>query len=574
MEAETIRQTLERNPGLLAREIAERIGADKKDVNSTLYGQLQHAIVQDARYRWYLVKDAPKELREEEPVPDTVLAKLSQYYLDCLTHGDSEGVSVFATSKYSLDYCEIEEWPYAADATSPFASEEAKKLLGQARKAKFEKTIYFGYPVFLRKYSGSKGVYTFVEPLFLYACEFDPNDRFALPTLQRELPWLNLKALDSLPIEAGDSALQESIRLTELLGLDRSDLDPEDFDEVMARLRSARPDWRWVEEPIPNQLSLQPPLAEVSDPGLYNRAVLVAAERSRYTWGLETELSKLMRLEPEDYEDTALGTWLAGSEIRSSVPANEPLLEVLPLNSEQRDAVLQGLNNDLTVVTGPPGTGKSQVVTSILVNAAWQGTKVLFASKNNKAVDVVEERVNALGPRPVLLRLGSNDYQRQLGEYLSSLLSGTATDADGDRYRETEEDLNRIRSEFTRLEERLDEVIELRNATDELERKVEPARRLFSSEAFESLAQADIAALEEAVGALVRRITQAVRSEQGLIVRLFWFAVKSGRYAAVRNAAVNASKELKILEAELPAPPRTKAALNPGRSSREKYGVA
>jgi hypothetical protein len=29
---------------------------------------------------------------------------------------------------------------------------------------------------------------------------------------------------------------------------------------------------------------------------------------------------------------------------------------------------------------------------------------VLFASKNNKAVDVVEARVNNLGPRPILLR--------------------------------------------------------------------------------------------------------------------------------------------------------------------------
>ncbi len=87
-------------------------------------------------------------------------------------------------------------------------------------------------------------------------------------------------------------------------------------------------------------------------------------------------------------------------------PEDHPLLEVVPLNAEQRQAVVQGLSAPLTVVTGPPGTGKSQVVLSLLVNAAWQGGSVLFSSKNNHAVDVVESRVNELGPVPLLLRLG------------------------------------------------------------------------------------------------------------------------------------------------------------------------
>jgi len=100
--------------------------------------------------------------------------------------------------------------------------------------------------------------------------------------------------------------------------------------------------------------------------------------------------------------------------------------------------VRQSLSNPLTVITGPPGTGKSQVVTSILVNAARQGKTVLFASKNNKAVDVVETRANALGPRPVLLRLGANLYQSGLAEYLVSLLAATATADDHARYRECE----------------------------------------------------------------------------------------------------------------------------------------
>ena len=76
---------------------------------------------------------------------------------------------------------------------------------------------------------------------------------------------------------------------------------------------------------------------------------------------------------------------------------------------------MQGLSAPLTVVTGPPGTGKSQVVISLLANMAWQGGSVLFASKNNHAVDVVESRANELGPLPLLLRAGQGRASRAAG---------------------------------------------------------------------------------------------------------------------------------------------------------------
>src|SRR5207344_1690826 len=113
---------------------------------------------------------------------------------------------------------------------------------------------------------------------------------------------------------------------------------------------------------------------------------------SPYTQGLETELKSLSEATDEKLRDTALGRWLS-AEIPAgtpSMPESDPLIEVLPMNTEQRTAIRAALTATHTVVTGPPGTGKSQVVTNMLVNAAWLGMKVLFASKNNKAVDVVE----------------------------------------------------------------------------------------------------------------------------------------------------------------------------------------
>jgi len=67
-------------------------------------------------------------------------------------------------------------------------------------------------------------------------------------------------------------------------------------------------------------------------------------------------------------------------------------LEIISFNNSQKKAIIKSLTDKFTVVTGPPGTGKSQLVINILANAVIQDKKVLFASKNNKAVDVIKER--------------------------------------------------------------------------------------------------------------------------------------------------------------------------------------
>ena len=60
-------------------------------------------------------------------------------------------------------------------------------------------------------------------------------------------------------------------------------------------------------------------------------------------------------------------------EMPNSPIPKSALVEVVPLNDEQRRAVHAGLERPLTVVTGPPGTGKSQVVIALLANAYLRG---------------------------------------------------------------------------------------------------------------------------------------------------------------------------------------------------------
>jgi hypothetical protein len=308
------------------------------------------------------------------------------------------------------------------DAGDLFDTEPGRKLLGRIRRDRNRQTIFLGYPVRLNLLRSRKGWEGYmVEPLLLFAFQ-EADTRQGNPTLTDDLPQVNFRALRALTNAGDTSIMEEAIQLGEELGLGNAAGEQPDLEDLLARLREIRSDWDWQEEIDPYALSSGTPLSGVNQQGIFNRAILIAAERSPYTKGLESELELLQSVEEGKYQATALGAWLNSQTIHSPPADQQPLLEVLPLNSEQRQAVRQALSNPLTVITGPPGTGKSQVVMSILVNAARQGKTVLFASKNNKAVDVVETRVNALGPRPVLLRLGANQYQSRLARLHSGFL--------------------------------------------------------------------------------------------------------------------------------------------------------
>lgn len=102
--------------------------------------------------------------------------------------------------------------------------------------------------------------------------------------------------------------------------------------------------------------------------------------------------------------ESDVSEWVGPSQKKDLVP-------VVPLNASQEKAV-QGIleNKPVTVVSGPPGCGKSQVVVSLLVNAWKDGKTVLFASTTKAAVDVVYDRLRDFEcDYPLAVRAGSKD---------------------------------------------------------------------------------------------------------------------------------------------------------------------
>lgn len=527
--ANHIREYLHAHGPAKAKDIADKLGVDRAAINALLHGSLRGQVKQDKSYAWSLVSagstQAITSVRQEPAA--SAWGSLFAYYLDCLAQDDDSGVSVFAESRYDVDYAELTSWPF--DGAGPEgASDSVRKLIGRQRRDASKKVLLLGYPVMLRQARGRGGwTAKMVEPLLLWPQDTDSREFAFLPE-----PIVNTRAVRSTG--AADNILEEVALLEEELGFDAGDAPP--LDELAARLRDLRPEWPWKEALAPSPLRPAGDLRKLTEPGIYNVAVVVVADRSPFTVGLERDLSDLRGVSDSDITASSLGAFLG----RPQPSANDEalLLEPAPLNAEQRNAVRAALTEPLTVITGPPGTGKSQVVSAILVNAAWRGQRVLFSSKNNKAVDVVVDRVNGLVPRPTVLRLGARALQEQLAQHLTAILSSSPTVDDRRAYEDALARLERRGEAFNAKLRAYEDLAALRNRVDGLERAAEEARNVLRSDLFSN----PIAVLESDLPGLVQVLSDATRraTREGapLIDRVLWPMRKKGLAQQASAAAV------------------------------------
>jgi superfamily I DNA and/or RNA helicase len=188
------------------------------------------------------------------------------------------------------------------------------------------------------------------------------------------------------------------------------------------------------------------------------------SSKSLYSAQLISELNSLMNLNEDDIKNDVFTGFIKNSVIPDSL--NEliinPQIQISELNSSQQKAIELSFKQPLTVITGPPGTGKSQVVLNIIANAVSNGHSVLFASKNNRAIDCVKDRIEAMIKEPYLLRMGSkNEINNNLKPKLENFIRRNNNDEFSDRTHELDNSrlnlieknirLNHLKSELHKI---------------------------------------------------------------------------------------------------------------------------
>ncbi|MFI9626991.1 AAA domain-containing protein [Streptomyces sp. NPDC052042] len=165
-----------------------------------------------------------------------------------------------------------------------------------------------------------------------------------------------------------------------------------------------------VQELRPDQLADH---IDVRTPGhgARNTAVLFAARpQTGFTKNLLKDFADIAE-QTDQIAKTALGVLAPDASQRArSLSCTDPepafLVTPLPCNEAQSAVLRSAMTRRLTVATGPPGTGKSQLVANLVATAIAAGQTVLVASTNNDAVDEVWRRCDELVPGSVV-RTGS-----------------------------------------------------------------------------------------------------------------------------------------------------------------------
>ena len=152
--------------------------------------------------------------------------------------------------------------------------------------------------------------------------------------------------------------------------------------------------------------SLEPVLPIVTtqkDSRLCNAAAIFVGQSLRFSKTLKKELQHIRDCHDDVLDSTSLAYIFREPVLKSDLPKQKQIpLQFIESNPEQIAAADAALNYSSAKITGPPGTGKSQVAVNIIANLVYNGKKVLFTSKNHKAVEAIQSRSESVLNKPGL----------------------------------------------------------------------------------------------------------------------------------------------------------------------------
>ncbi len=109
-------------------------------------------------------------------------------------------------------------------------------------------------------------------------------------------------------------------------------------------------------------------------------------------------------------------------ELDEKLPSSS-LVIPLPADSSQIEAINASAEGMSFVLDGPPGTGKSQTIANLIVNALYHGKSVLFVAEKGVALEVVKKRLDNLGIGRFCLSIPSiNTAKAQVLKELGDML--------------------------------------------------------------------------------------------------------------------------------------------------------
>lgn len=108
-------------------------------------------------------------------------------------------------------------------------------------------------------------------------------------------------------------------------------------------------------------------------------------------------------------DDSILAAFLSGKYKNEHSEKRGTTVYPFGFNLSQKKAVDNALSNQISIIEGPPGTGKTQTILNIIANAVMRGESVAVVSSNNSATKNVLDKLKKYGVGFIAAPLGNSE---------------------------------------------------------------------------------------------------------------------------------------------------------------------
>lgn len=151
--------------------------------------------------------------------------------------------------------------------------------------------------------------------------------------------------------------------------------------------------------------------SDASESDVFQYFKAVSRERvAKSNGGLNSGIADNVLRQLEDLPlstETALYGYCKGHS--QPIQSHQNLIFPFGLNDSQLKALASVFSSQVSIIEGPPGTGKTQTILNILANILLQGKTVAILSNNNAAVENIYEKLAKNGLDFLVAKLGSVD---------------------------------------------------------------------------------------------------------------------------------------------------------------------
>ena len=403
---------------------------------------------------------------------NSFIKKLSQYLHDCVREevksstfrnlkGDKDNKWIFLKGEEEL-FTKGEEFLRLDGSDSKLT-----ELMIQSELSTKDKYLIYGYMFLVGKNGKRKKENEFLTPLLYVPCKLERNGININCIPQDEILSLNTGALAALMSKTDDEDEADLLLEGILDVVPDLPITQEKMDIFLTTLQSVIPEIEIsqnindnetedniskdehidfykekniseniddiIEEEEEQQQNSNKTPIKVDKVVVTYQSAIILTKRPAVTAGVLHELTQIAERPSGTYRETSLSIindeYIQSKEKSVIIKDMKEITDFYPVTplslSDSQEKVIKNIdNNKFVAVQGPPGTGKSQTIVNLVAHLIANGKTVLVASRMDKAVDVVAERLNELGAPYLALRAGRLNYQKQLSYQLQDLLSG------------------------------------------------------------------------------------------------------------------------------------------------------